>query len=140
MLNNIEIIKFNFFTRFECVLFDVKLHYTRNSTITTNLLLNKKKFTHKTVIFSQAECLRCRQFFLPSLIFLLGFHVRYELVSETYCYQSFYYCTNYTKPCGQVKFNQETGCAYSNYLTPNTDCFQIAHFFRASNKLSRYIP
>ncbi len=25
---NIEIIKFNFLTRFECVLFDVKLHYT----------------------------------------------------------------------------------------------------------------
>ncbi len=28
MLKNIEIIKFDFLTRFECVLFDVKLHYT----------------------------------------------------------------------------------------------------------------
>jgi hypothetical protein len=28
MLKNIEINKFNFLTRFECVLFDVKLHYT----------------------------------------------------------------------------------------------------------------
>jgi hypothetical protein len=31
MLKNIEIIKFKFLTRFECVLFDVKLHCTEKT-------------------------------------------------------------------------------------------------------------
>jgi Leucine-rich repeat (LRR) protein len=73
-----------------------------------------------------------KNFSLISLIlFIFVCDVKSELDFKRDCIKNYFYCTRYSKPCSQVKFDQETGCGFYWSSPSNTNCYHLAYICKS---------